>query len=37
MTLSLLAFIWAVPFLTIALTLAVLMIMADWQSTKERE
>jgi hypothetical protein len=29
-TFSLLALIWAMPFLGIALTLAVLMIAADW-------
>jgi hypothetical protein len=35
MTLSLLTLIWAMPFLGIAFTLAVLMIAADWQSSKQ--
>jgi hypothetical protein len=35
MTLSPLALIWAMPFLGIALTLAVLMIAADYQSSKQ--
>jgi hypothetical protein len=34
MSISPLALVWAMPFLGIALTLAVLMIAADWQSSK---
>jgi hypothetical protein len=34
MTLSLLALLWAMPFLGVAFTLALLMIAADWQSSK---
>jgi hypothetical protein len=35
MSISPLALLWAMPFLGIALTLAVLMIAADYQSSKQ--
>jgi hypothetical protein len=35
LSISWLTLIWSMPFLGIALTLAVLMIAADWQSSKQ--